>query len=296
LRALNDRGVVFQLDALPGRVVRADILVHSRPDLRIMDAVLSGVRHGAASSGGANELLFATTVSGASILRQGTRETRIADGSAVLLRLADGAFTTTHPDRVTFLGLRLSGHAIDPLVTNLGDALMRAISPDTTPALGLLTSYLRSVAENRLLEGADEEQLVTRHIHDLVALVAGASGDAARLASQHGLRAARLRAIRSDIVTHLDSPGLTVSAIARRHGVSVRYVHQLFAPTGGTFSEFVLEKRLARAWAQLRDAQFDDRTVSDIALGVGFGDLSYFNRTFRRRYGCAPRDVRRQDE
>jgi AraC-like DNA-binding protein len=295
LRALNDRGVVFQLDALPGRAVRADILVHSRPDLRIMEAVLSGVRHGAASSGGENELLFATTVSGASILRQGARQTRIADGSAVLLRLADGAFTATHPDRVKFLGLRLSGHAIDPFVTNLGDALMRAITPDT-PALGLLTSYLRSVAEYRLLEGAEEQQLVTRHVHDLVALLAGASGDAARLASQRGLRAARLRAIQSDIVTHLDSPALTVSAIARRHGVSVRYVHQLFAPTGGTFSEFVLEKRLARAWAQLKDARFDDRTISDVALGVGFGDLSYFNRTFRRRYGCAPRDVRRQDE
>ena len=29
-----------------------------------------------------------------------------------------------------------------------------------------------------------------------------------------------------------------------------------------------------------------------IAYDVGFGDLSYFNRVFRRRYGATPSDIR----
>jgi methylphosphotriester-DNA--protein-cysteine methyltransferase len=29
-----------------------------------------------------------------------------------------------------------------------------------------------------------------------------------------------------------------------------------------------------------------------IKLDIGFGDLSYFNRAFRRRYGASPSDVR----
>jgi AraC-like DNA-binding protein len=29
-----------------------------------------------------------------------------------------------------------------------------------------------------------------------------------------------------------------------------------------------------------------------VAYEAGFGDLSYFNRTFRRRYGATPSDVR----
>jgi AraC-like DNA-binding protein len=32
--------------------------------------------------------------------------------------------------------------------------------------------------------------------------------------------------------------------------------------------------------------------VSDIAFAVGFGDLSYFNRSFRRCFGCMPSDAR----
>jgi AraC-like DNA-binding protein len=32
--------------------------------------------------------------------------------------------------------------------------------------------------------------------------------------------------------------------------------------------------------------------ISTVALDSGFGDLSYFNRTFRRRYGMAPSELR----
>ncbi|RFZ87578.1 AraC family transcriptional regulator [Shinella sp. WSJ-2] len=32
--------------------------------------------------------------------------------------------------------------------------------------------------------------------------------------------------------------------------------------------------------------------IGDIALEVGFSDISYFNRCFRKRFGCSPRAVR----
>ena len=35
-----------------------------------------------------------------------------------------------------------------------------------------------------------------------------------------------------------------------------------------------------------------EQTISTIAYEAGFGDLSHFNRAFRRRYGQAPSDVR----
>ena len=42
----------------------------------------------------------------------------------------------------------------------------------------------------------------------------------------------------------------------------------------------------------LTDLRFADGLISTIAFDVGFGDLSYFNNSFRRRFGDTPSDVR----
>jgi len=42
----------------------------------------------------------------------------------------------------------------------------------------------------------------------------------------------------------------------------------------------------------LSDPRLADRWVGVIALDAGFGDLSYFNRDFRRTYGLTPSDVK----
>jgi AraC-like DNA-binding protein len=74
--------------------------------------------------------------------------------------------------------------------------------------------------------------------------------------------------------------------------VTPRYLQRLFESDGSTFSTFLLQRRLARAHRALRDPQSAQKRVSEIAYDVGFGDLSYFNRCFRRLYGASPRDIR----
>ena len=59
-----------------------------------------------------------------------------------------------------------------------------------------------------------------------------------------------------------------------------------------TFTDFVLNQRLARAHRCLEDIRFAGYMISTIAFEAGFGDLSYFNLAFRRRYGVTPSDVR----
>jgi AraC-like DNA-binding protein len=107
-----------------------------------------------------------------------------------------------------------------------------------------------------------------------------------------GARAARLSAIKTDIRAGVGQTNLSLEAIARHQGISPRYVRKLFELEGTTFTEFVLDQRLARAHRMLIDRQFGDRTIGAIAFEAGFGDLSYFNRAFRRRYGATPSDVR----
>jgi AraC family transcriptional regulator len=49
--------------------------------------------------------------------------------------------------------------------------------------------------------------------------------------------------------------------------------------------QLVLRTRLHRAAVRLRTS---DEPISTIAFDAGFGDLSTFNRRFRRLMGCSP--------
>jgi AraC-like DNA-binding protein len=106
------------------------------------------------------------------------------------------------------------------------------------------------------------------------------------------LRAARLSAIKSDILNNLRQHTLSIHGTASRHGISVRYIRQLFAADGTSFTDFVLDQRLVAVHLTLSDIRFADRTISAIAFEVWFGDVSEFSRAFQRRYGVTPSDVR----
>ena len=80
--------------------------------------------------------------------------------------------------------------------------------------------------------------------------------------------------------------------MAARQGISEAYVRKLFEGEGTSFTDFVLEQRLAHARRLLSDPRYADRSITSIATDAGFGDLSYFNRCFRRRFGETPSAVR----
>jgi AraC-like DNA-binding protein len=120
----------------------------------------------------------------------------------------------------------------------------------------------------------------------------GATPDAAEIAKGRGLRMARLRAIKADIAEKLTDPDLSVETVALRQRVSPRYVQMLFEQEGTTFSQYVIGQRLARAYRMLSDPRFVDRSITSVAFDAGFGDMSYFNRAFRRCYGGTPSDIR----
>jgi AraC-like DNA-binding protein len=146
--------------------------------------------------------------------------------------------------------------------------------------------------ENPTLTTPEVRHLAVTHIHDLIAVALGATRDGEAIAEGRGIRAARLRAVKDDILANLSAPELTIVAVALRQGVTPRYVHMLFEAEGTTFSEYVLSQRLMRAHRMLTDPRFAGQTITTIAFASGFDDLSYFDRTFRRRFGATPSDVR----
>ena len=101
-------------------------------------------------------------------------------------------------------------------------------------------------------------------------------------------RQMRLAAILLTIENQSNDPDLSAASVATLLKITPRYVHLLLEETGRSFTHHVLERRLKTAAALLRDPQWRDRKIADIAAESGFTDLSYFNRAFHRRYGATP--------
>src|SRR6516162_469107 len=236
-------------------------------------------------------LLILRRATTAATAAQFGREVAVDPGNAVVLLNSEQnsiSFPSRRP-RVLVLNLRQEG--LRPLLRDFDTVLARPI-PKQLEALRLLSNYIDGLIGEPALSSADVARLVVTHIYDLAALTMGATRDAAEIAKGRGLRVARLRAIESDIAERLVAPELSVESVATRQRVSPRYVQMLFEQEGTTFSQYVLGQRLVRAYRILTNPLFADRSITSVAFDAGFGDLSYFNRAFRRCYGATPSEVR----
>jgi AraC-like DNA-binding protein len=156
----------------------------------------------------------------------------------------------------------------------------------------LLSVYLKAALDVDFADSKLAVALYDQHIVDLIVLALGAEGDARALAQGRGGREARRAAVLREIELRLQEPSLSAAAVAVSLGVTPRYVHVLLEETGHSFMEHVLERRLEKIAEDLRDPLQGDRRITDIAFAAGFADLSHFNRTFRRRFGETPSQMR----
>lgn len=164
------------------------------------------------------------------------------------------------------------------------------VLPGMAPDMRLLTSYVDTV--RAWLPSSEKARgLAARHIHDLAALVLDGAVSGGGERNERSVAAARLKVAQRDILERLSDHGLHVDAVARRQGVTARYIQRLFEIEGTTFSDFVRERRLDLALRLLKDRE-RATTITDIAYDAGFADISSFNRAFRRRFGATPSEIR----
>lgn len=67
------------------------------------------------------------------------------------------------------------------------------------------------------------------------------------------------------------------------------FARQFKLHAGRTSGEFVNKLRIQAACRELSDTE---KSVTEIAMNCGFGEISFFNRLFRREKGCSPREWR----
>lgn len=221
---------------------------------------------------------------------QGVEQIIPDGGAALIFNGVVGTVQYLGPCRVT--AIRMSRAALTTAVRGFDDHPVRAIAPDT-PALRLIAGYAEALRHSNPASDPDVAGQAARHLTDLTALALGPTA-AGRDRGLDSARAARLREIKADVEQHLSSDRLSVATVAERHRLPVRYLQRLFEAEGTTFTEFVLERRLACVHRLLTDARFVRQPIAVLAFESGFANQAYFNRTFRSRYGAAPTEIRAQ--
>jgi AraC-like DNA-binding protein len=298
VRSLYGRGLTWvPLRPIPGLACGADIAIRQMPGLGLQSGTVWGNRHEHTHEDvveGNDDFSIHINLSGLSLVAGRGGQITLRDGDAVLLTYSESR-TITRPGPVNHRIVRLPRASLAPLVNNIDDAVVRPI-PRGTGTLNLLTSYVGALIDDPVIATPEMRQLIVAQLCDLIAVTLGATRDAAVVAEGRGIRAARLRAIKSDIEDHLAHGDLSPAAVARRQRISDSYIRKLFEGEGTSFSEFVLVRRLVRAHRMLTDQRWTDRSIAQIAFEAGFGDLSYFNRTFKRFYGTPPSEIRRAIE
>lgn len=176
----------------------------------------------------------------------------------------------------------------------VADTASAAASPTLQPGpvTHLLGAYLQSLLNLDAPPSADLSQLVGLHLMDLIDAASRRTTERCEVIAVRRSSSERQRAVFGEIARRCGNPALDVDVVARRLGLSRRSIQRLLEQTGKSFVEHVVEQRLQRAHAMLSDARWARLRIIDIASACGFGDVSNFNRAFRRRFGNTPSKVR----
>jgi AraC family transcriptional regulator len=178
----------------------------------------------------------------------------------------------------------LSVQLDETLVDSLGarQAFRDAAYVPPTPQLMVLGELAQAAAHGRNDVGVDEAGML---------LVSAFAKLHTRPKSQHMGAKDRRRAVETAlwIDEHAHEP-IDLDAAARQARLSPFHFLRVFSKAlGVTPHQYLLRSRLRRAARLLAEGSLP---VTDIALEVGFADLSNFVRTFHRAAGVSPRRFR----
>jgi AraC-like DNA-binding protein len=109
-----------------------------------------------------------------------------------------------------------------------------------------------------------------------------------------GLRGARIASVIAQINECFADQQFSTRVVAEKLGLSVRYVQDLLQGSGLSITDRIMELRLDKARAMLTGDRQCSLKISEVAASCGFNELSYFHRSFRRRFGASPAKFRVQ--
>jgi AraC-like DNA-binding protein len=155
---------------------------------------------------------------------------------------------------------------------------------------GLFIDLVQSVVSNVGALEPSHYSVVSGQLLDLLGLTL-AAGDSAFESSESSVKDAHLRRIMVAVRRQLFDAKLSPVTIAAQCGISVRYLHRLFASKGTSLGRWILEERLLASDASLRNPRSRE-SIATIAHRLGFADQPQFCRHYKKRFGRTPSDTR----
>lgn len=229
-------------------------------------------------------------VAGSLSLQQEMREIVLGPGHLTLvdpLLPYEGKFSK---DSRTLV-LKVPRRELDARLGRIRDVAARLITPVRAEdgLTASLSAMLPSLAGKMSPANAT---MVGNHMLDLigVSLAHALEGGPCRVSSA---KAVVMSNIRSAIEARLTDASLDAPTIADAVGVSVRYANEVLGEHDTSIMRLIQARRLARCRCALEDPNQAHRTVSEIAYGWGFSDMTHFGRRFKKAFGVLPSDYQR---
>jgi AraC family transcriptional regulator len=178
-------------------------------------------------------------------------------------------------------GVRRAVLAVDPgLLAEVANDCRRptAAFPIAAFRAGRIATPLYAAVRRLAVSDAPDEEAVIR-------LLAACLKAGARLGPPPAADARRVREVAA-VIDARPADALSLSELAGLAGLSrYHFIRAFRAATGETPRQYQIAARLRAAADRLVDTR---APITEIALDVGFNDISHFNATFRRAFGTSP--------
>jgi AraC-like DNA-binding protein len=104
----------------------------------------------------------------------------------------------------------------------------------------------------------------------------------------NGSAAGHVSAAEAFIASHFTAPGLSAGRLAAAVGISERQLSRLFADSGRSVPQAILEARLQAARQFMAAAEHASTPLSAVAARHGFASQAHFTRSYRAHFNTTP--------
>jgi AraC family transcriptional regulator, positive regulator of tynA and feaB len=237
-----------------------------------------------------SHLFVCRQIEGWLALEQAGSESRLESGEVTLLDPMlpyEGRFSSGSK----LLVLKVPRAELEARVGSTRAMLARTLQP-LAAEISLTSAFLLMLPEYAGRMNAAAEQVTKNQTLDLLAMALAKAMErqSPRVSSA---KMSALFNVRAAIEAGLTDPHLSPEAVAAAARLSVRYANAVLAELDTSIVRLIQERRLARCRKALEDPAQDHRSVSDIAFGWGFSDMTHFGRRFKQEFGMLPSEYRR---